>query len=236
MGKIIRNPLRKRQNEKGSYLPEWARLGVSPTEVFETSKEFQMMPKHKKKKKFAQQQQQQVQQPAPKQSVVPVQQVQANVQVPQPKARGKYDPNWFIKDGDPKLTKVFTEEEVSDPVVPDNILRSKLRANEQESFIVEVEEDDEEEYDESEEEPEDDSAEEEDDYTAEALSELKPKEYALLIRGQVVFSTFDLIEMESTIEDISYNGLDGEQIKFEDISLIRRIPLKIGILAVSRND
>lgn len=232
MGKVIRNPLRKKNpNERGSYLPEWARLGVSPTEVFETSKEFQMMPKHKKKKKFAQQQAQ----PIAKQSSAPNQQIQGNVQVPHPKVHSKYDPNWFVKDGDSKLTKVFTAEEIADPVIPDDILRSKLLANEQEPFIVEVDEDDEEDDDDSSEESEED-IDEENDFTAEALSELKPKEYALLVRGQVVFSTFDLAEMESTIEDISYDGLDGEQVKFEDISLIRRIPLKIGILAVSSND
>lgn len=62
---------------------------------------------------------------------------------------------------------------------------------------------------------------------------IQPGEYGVVVQGAVIFQSFVLSEAEAMIERILFDQLpEFSKIGVNDIVLIKRLPLKVGVLAV----
>lgn len=232
MSKVVKNPLRgTAQYERQAFVPEWVRIGVTPFEYEGVQQEFRMLPKKTKTANHRPPQAPSRMAPAPELDRKPASkqtlpnvgqgttisrdlshkvrsQILAN-EVPSP------PPLYSRKDCPPPKHRKVVEE---DQELDEDFFNADPHAEDYSSYD-DQEQETELEVDESE-------TEEQSDFKFEA------GQYALLIRGQVVFVSTDLKKMEMAIEDIVYNGLDGEEIDFKDLALIKRLPLKMGVLAI----
>lgn len=61
-------------------------------------------------------------------------------------------------------------------------------------------------------------------------AELEPNQFGIVIGGDFLFKSFDITEIESTIEQI----LLTSEVLLDDISLIHRLPIKMGVVAITQ--
>lgn len=63
---------------------------------------------------------------------------------------------------------------------------------------------------------------------------LNPGDYGVFVKGELVYKTASLREAESFVEKVLFDEVpDFSKVTIDDIMLIRRLALKIGVLAVS---
>lgn len=215
---VIKNPNRKPENSTvvrhSKYVPEWQRLGKEPM-IYEANPSDAMFLGNNNKKRSPKV-------PPPAQPTKPQQapgQEHAFVQPPktkrpaaetQPPQQTKVsvgqNGNWF--DVEEEKQEPIAYEEIPDPPG-------------QPAFEV------------SEEETED--APQEKVEESEDSEKLLPGEYGVLIKDVLIAKTSSLSKAEGVIDKILFEQLEQfADVTFDDIMLIRRLPLKMGVLAVDR--
>lgn len=218
MSKIVKNKERTDEYEKTrTYVPEYIRLGVSPTTVYEkVKKDFEMLPFKKKKK--------------------------SNVSKQTPP---KTEERIFSLENDPRLSSTVLDEDIMFPPglfskqgVPAPAPKVKKKSHPssvQKGYYEDEDENEDEDEDENEDESDEEDSEESDDAPSEDnsfLKNLKGGDFAIIYQGDICFVSKDISKIELVIETLIKEGFEGEEISLSDITLIKLIPLKIGVCAL----
>lgn len=204
MSKIVKNKGRNDEYEKtGAYVPEYIRLGKSPTAVYEkeVKKDFEMLPFKKKKKK--------------NDSSSYLEEEEERI---------------FSLENDKRTSSPVLDEEIMFPPglfskkgIPapkhDDNQRSKIDLYYDENSISNTEQESSDEEEDSNDNLEDDSF----------LKDLKDGDFALTYQGDVCFISKDIKKIEFVVESLIKEGFEGEEVSLSDIKLIKVIPLKIGV-------
>lgn len=217
---VIKNPNRKPEQSttvrSSKYVPEWQRLGKEPM-IYEANPSDAMFLGNNNKKRS-----QKVPPPAQPSKPAQVQQApgqeHAFVQPPktkrpvaevQPPQQAKVsvgqNGNWF--DAEEERQEPIPYEDVPDPPG-------------QPAFEVSEED-----------EPEEAAPVEK----AEDSEKLAPGEYGILVKDVLIAKTPSLSKAEGIIDKILFEQIEQfSDVTFDDVMLIRRLPLKVGVLAVDR--
>ncbi len=216
--KVIKNPNRekKHQERPTKYIPNWMQMGIDPV-VHDVSNDFKIAAM-KKKPKLS---------PVPVAEHIPVQPPLTQVaissqkdsnQIPnQTRVNVGLNKNWFE---DSSSNEEILFDEIPDPPLPES-----------DSFVDDALP----EFDVPDLESEDASGLELEDFGngTEDNEQVQPGEYCLLVRGNLVAKSLFKEEVEEIIEKILFDQAYGlTNVTIEDIVLMKRIPLRVGILAM----
>lgn len=207
---VIKNPNRKLGQpvvRSSKYIPEWQRLGKEPM-IYETNPNDVMVLGGKKKTPMKTSNLKPSTQ-APGQEHAPVlppktKRPETEIQPPQQaKVSIGQNGNWFDVEEDKQPPIAY--DEIPDPPKSD--------------FEVSDEESDEE---------------SEEDDKSDSTEMLKPGEYGILVKNTFVAKTSSLSEAEVILEKILFDELPAfSKVTMDDIMLIHRLTLKVGVLALS---
>ena len=215
---VIKNPNRKTEQiavKPSKYVPEWQRLGKEPV-VFEPNPSDAMFLGNKKKTPKApvvnSSAAPKMPQQAPGQEHAPVspprtrkQEVESPPQ--QTKVSVGRNSNWFgTTENGAQLTDKQPDIPYDSVEVPDLEVSSDSGATEEETLQTTASSDEE---------------------------HLLPGEYGILIKDVLIAKTSSLTKAEGLIEKLLFQEVsEFPNVTFDDVMLIHRLPLKIGVLAV----
>lgn len=212
---MIKNPNRKPEQsttiKSSKYVPEWQRLGKEPM-VYEANPSDAMFLGNNKKRSQKVPTHQPVQsvQQAPGQEHTFVQPPKTKLPVTenQPPQQAKVsvgqNSNWF--DVEEEKQNPISYDEISDP--PGQAVFEVSEEETETTHTVEK---------------------------AEESENLASGEYGILVKDALVAKTSSLSKAEEIIEKILFEQIEQfSNVTFDDVMLVHRLPLKIGVLAIDR--
>lgn len=228
--KIIKNPNRKPPGEIQKYTPNWVKLGVEPVVYENPEKDFIMMGKKKSRP---------AQQPAmtaPPSSQLPnlsnlsnhaeiIMKTKSTTPTSAPAVGSDTTGTWLDNHG-PESEEIDYDD-VSLPPLEGLSLTSLLE--EVTPYDEEIDESDDVDSETSEDDTSKKSSDPFEDALFSEISTLDPDEYVLFVKGSVVLVSKDSEEVEKLIDQLIFES-STETITVNDLVLIKRVPLRVGVL------
>lgn len=212
--KVRKNPNRRVPGPvvKSNYVPEWQRYGYEPIGFQVGTDDFNMHQK-RTRQEDPEQQNGSPTDMAPIPEYIPIQPpntmrdraTNAPESAPKKVSVGTHK-NWFEAHIDPQATDPILYEEIPDP--PE---------------VEELEVEDEM--------PEQQEQQEQNEH--QDLSDIEPGYYAIFVKGDLIYSSQSSTDIEKVIEDILFDQQEtANSVTLDDIILVKRISLKVGVLAM----
>lgn len=208
--KIIRNPNRFREQKPtiSKYVPEWQKYGLEPIVSKVNPEDFNMQQRRPRPDDTDEDRVPVEMAPIPE--YVPIQPPNTVREKPQDlppetsphKVSVGVHKNWF---------EIHSGTETNDEVLYDEIPSPPEMSDEQFEVSDDV-------PTESSDEP--------------TLADVEPTHYALFVKGALIYSSQLIGEIEKIIEEILFDQESLGNLTLDDIVLVKRIPLKVGVLAV----